>query len=183
MRNFTTFGIFAVAFGLLAGAARAGVSPALQAKLDVQYSVIEKWAADPVIVAAVRAQNSALPAALAQLNQDTWTELNLLDPRVRGLMNNPAGLFLRGKRSDVYSEAFVSAADGTKVGFMAKPTNWSHHGKPKHDLPMQGQRWQGAVEVDASTGVQQIQISVPVLDEGHPIGSLVVGLSLRGLVQ
>ena len=37
---------------------------------------------------------------------------------------------------------------------------------------------QGEVEVDESTGLQQVQIAVPVLDGGKPIGSLVVGLSL-----
>lgn len=42
---------------------------------------------------------------------------------------------------------------------------------------MSGKAWQGRIEVDASTGMRQLQISVPVLDAGKPIGSLVVGLS------
>jgi hypothetical protein len=93
------------------------------------------------------------------------------------------GQFLKSKKSDVVTEAFVSDAAGLKVGFIAKTTNWSHHDKPKHEVPMQGKTWQGPVEVDESSGQQQIQISVPVLDGGKPIGSLVVGLSLTRLTQ
>jgi hypothetical protein len=75
----------------------------------------------------------------------------------------------------------VSGADGSKVAFLTKPSSWSHAGKPKHDKPMTGKTWQGDVEVDASTGARQIQVSVPVLDGGKPIGSIVVGFSIAKL--
>ena len=39
------------------------------------------------------------------------------------------------------------------------------------------------MEVDASTGLQTIQIAVPVLDGGKPIGSLVVNLSITKLAK
>lgn len=169
--------------GLLAGAARADVSAELQAKLDAQFPIIEQWAADPVVVAAVRERNVTTPPEFAALNQDAWTDLDPNAPVVRSLAGNPVGLILRGHRSELYTEAFVSAADGTKVGFIAKTTNWSHLGKAKHDVPMKGRRWQGVIERDASTGLQQIQIAVPVLDDGKPIGSLVVGLSVSGLAR
>jgi hypothetical protein len=48
---------------------------------------------------------------------------------------------------------------------------------------MTGKNWQGPVEVDESSGQQQLQVSVPVLDGGKPIGSLVVGLSVTKLSQ
>jgi hypothetical protein len=89
--------------------------------------------------------------------------------------------FLKAKKTEAVSEAFVSGAEGTKVAFLAKTSGWSHKGKPKHDLPMSGKTWQGAVEVDESTGLQQVQVAVPVIDGGKPIGSLVVGLSLAKL--
>jgi hypothetical protein len=46
---------------------------------------------------------------------------------------------------------------------------------------MKGETWYGEVEVDESTGVQQVQISVPVLDGDKAIGSLVVGLNVSKL--
>ncbi len=165
-----------------ASAARAeALDPALQAKLDLRIKDIAGWAADPVVVEAVRAHNAAVPPEQAALNQDKWRALTVLDPIVRGFTKNPVGLFLKSKKDSVVTEAFVSDAAGLKVGFIAKTTNWSHHGKPKHDVPMTGKTWQGPVEVDESSGQQQIQVAVPVLDGGNAIGSLVVGLSLTNL--
>ena len=75
-------------------------------------------------------------------------------------------------------EAFVSGADGTKAAFIAKTSNWSHKGKPKHDDPMSGKAWIGEVEIDASSGQQQIQIGIPVMDQGKAIGSIVIGFNI-----
>jgi hypothetical protein len=102
---------------------------------------------------------------------------------VRGFTKNPVGQFLKSKKSEVVTEAFVSDAAGLKVGFIAKTSGWSHKGKPKHDVPMTGKHWQGPVEVDESSGQQQLQVSVPVVDGGKPIGSLVVGLSATKLAH
>ena len=152
-----------------------------QAKVTAKIKQIQTWAADATIVKAVKAQNETLPTDLAGLNQDKWKALGILDPIVRGLTKNDAAAAIKSKKTDSVSEAFLSAADGTKVGFLSKPTNWSHKGKPKHDVPMTGKTWQGAVEVDDSTGVRQIQVAVPVLEGDKTIGSLVVGLDLGKL--
>ena len=155
--------------------------PAAQAKLDEEIKVIAAWAADPAIVEAVKAHNAAVPAEQAKLTQDAWRALTVLDPLVRSFAKNPAGQLLKSKKDDTITEAFVSDAAGLKVAFIAKTTNWSHLGKPKHDVPMTGKVWQGPIEVDESSGQRQLQVSVPVLDGGKPIGSLCVGLSLSKL--
>lgn len=154
------------------------LAPSVQAKVDAEKAKVEAWAADPVLVKAVKEHNGA--AALA-MTQDAWKGLSVLDAQVRGFTKNAAGARLKELKSEAVSEAFLSGEDGTKVAFLSKPTNWCHKGKPKHDVPMTGKSWQGPVEVDESTGLQQLQISVPVLDGGKPIGSLVVGLSLSKL--
>jgi hypothetical protein len=159
------------------------ITPAVQARIDAQIKEITGWAADAVIVEAVRAQNTKLAPEAAGLNQDKWRALTVLDPTVRGYTKNPAAGVLKAKKSDVVTEAFISSATGIKVAFLAKTSNWSHQGKDKHEVPMQGKPWQGPVEVDESSGQQQLQIAVPVLDGGKPIGSLVVGLSLAKLAQ
>jgi hypothetical protein len=107
--------------------------------------------------------------------------LSVIDPFVRSLTKNPAAEVLKAKKGEVVSEAFVSGADGGKVAFLGKPTNWSHKGKPKHEQPLSGKTWQGPVEIDESSGLQQVQVAVPVVDSGKPIGSLVVGLSIGKL--
>ena len=77
--------------------------------------------------------------------------------------------------------SFVSGADGFKVGFDAKTEHWTHKGLPKHEVPMTGETWIGTVKLDDSTGQQLIQVALPVLDGGKPIGSLVVGLRVDKL--
>ena len=157
------------------------LDPAMQAKVDAQLKVIQGWAADPVIVNAVKAQNASLPAEYAAMTQDKWKDLAKTDPFVRSFDKNAVGEFIKGKKSDLVIRAFVSDAAGLKVGFTAKTLSWSHKGDPKHDQPMAGKTWQGAREQDKASGLEQVQVSVPVLDGGKPIGSLVVGLSVSKL--
>ena len=166
--------------GLTAPAAEA-LDAAAQARVDAKLKEVLVWASDPVIVNAVKAHNASVPPDQAALTQDAWKKFSVMDPVVRNFTKNEAATFLKNKKGEVVSEAFVSGADGLKVAFLSKPSNWSHKGKPKHDEPMAGKIWQGAVELDESTGLQQVQVSVPVLDDGKPIGSLVVGLSLSKL--
>ena len=135
------------------------------------------WASNPTVVDAVKAYNSAPSAFAKDMTQPKWEGLPLTDPGVRDLSKNPAGTFLKGKKSDSVSEAFLSGADGGKVALISKTSSWSHKGKPKHDVPMSGKVWTGKPEVDASTGISQVQISVPVMDGGKAIGSLVLGVN------
>lgn len=158
-----------------------GLDPAVQAKLDGMAKEIQSWAADPVLVQAVQAHNANPPADHVGVTQDRWKALTVLDPFVRSFSQNDAGQNLKRRKTEVVTEAFLSDAEGRKVAFLTKPSNWCHQGKPKHDVPMTGKVWQGAVEVDESTGLQQVQVAVPVLADGKPIGSLVVGLSLAKL--
>ncbi|HLP03554.1 MAG TPA: hypothetical protein VK163_16115 [Opitutaceae bacterium] len=171
-------GLVAVLFSTLACAQ---VDSALQAKIDHEIEAAKVLAADPAIVAAVQAHNAAPSGDAAAMTQEKWKTLTLLDPFVRGFSKNPAGEALKAKKSAFVSEAFVSGAEGTKVAFLAKPSSWSHRGKAKHDVPMSGKVWQGEIEVDESTGLQQVQVAVPVLDGTTPIGSLVMGLSVTKL--
>lgn len=157
------------------------LEPALQAKVDAKLAQIKAWAAAPEIIDAVVAQNASLPTAYADMTQEKWKSLTVLDPLVRGFTRNPAGAFLRSKKPDWVAEAFVSDDKGRKVAFLAKTTNWSHASSAKHAKPFAGQDWQGEVELDESTGLQQIQVGVPVLKDGAPVGSLVVGLALSKL--
>jgi hypothetical protein len=169
--------VFAVAAALTAVHA-AQLEPEQQAKIDAKIATIKTWAADPTIVSAVAAHNAQVPGDQAAMTQEKWKSLTVLDPFVRSFSKNPAAEALKAKKADWTTEAFVSDAKGLKVCFLAKTTNWNHAGKAKHDVPMTGKSWQGTLEVDESSGLEQLQIAVPVLKDGQPIGSLVVGLSL-----
>lgn len=156
---------------------------ALKAKLPAKFAELKALAAEPAIVDAVAAHNKALSSEEAAMTQDKWKGLAILDPFVRGFSKNKAAEALKARQAKdpALAEAFISGADGTKVAFLAKPSGWSHKGKGKHDQPMAGKDFIGPVEVDESTGISQIQIAVPVLQAGKPIGSLVAGYAVSKL--
>ncbi|MFT3788232.1 MAG: hypothetical protein QM770_19020 [Tepidisphaeraceae bacterium] len=162
----------------LSQTARAELGADEQAKADAAIAAAKTLAAEPAIVDAVKAVNAAPSEEAKAMTQEKWKSLPVLDPFVRSFSKNAAAAAIKEKKAANVAEAFVSAANGTKVAFLAKPTNWSHAGKPKHENPMAGKNWTGAIEVDDSTGVKQLQVSVPVLDGDKPIGSLVVGIDI-----
>jgi hypothetical protein len=169
-------------FAILCAPARADeLAPALKSAIDGKLPAIRAWAADPAIRDAVREQNHNPSPAVREMTQETWRMLSVLDPQIRAFTRNQVGRLLKSKKDALIAEAFVSAANGTKVGFLSKPTNWSHAGKPKHETPMRAEVWYGTIEVDESTGLRQVQVGIPVLDDGKPIGSLVVGLDVAQL--
>lgn len=164
----------------------AELEPAMQARISAKTREIQAWAADAAIVDAVKAYNAGKSPQAAAMDQAKWQATSVIDPFVRGLTKTPAAEVLKNKRrgsGEVVAEAFLSGADGGKIAFLGKPSSWSHKGKDKHDAPMSGKSWQGEVEIDASSGLRQVQVAVPVLDGRKPIGSLVVGLSLNALAD
>lgn len=171
--------IAAAAWAWAAGAQT--LDAVLQAKIDEQVKTIKALAADPIIVKAVKEHNAALTPEKAAMSQVKWKTLSMLDPWIRTFSKNEAGVLLKSKKTTAMVEAFLSGADGLKVAFLSKPSGWSHKGNPKHEEPLSGKNWQGTIELDGSTGLQQIQVSVPVLEGDKPIGSLVAGLSLSKL--
>lgn len=152
-----------------------------QAKLNAAIEQAKQWAADPAVVSAVKSYNATPSDDAKAMTQDKWKSLPVLDSFVRSHTKNDAAKAIAAHKTEATTEAFLSGANGTKVAFLSKPSNWSHKGKAKHDDPMAGKVWQGAVEVDDSTGQQQIQIAVPVKDGDTVIGSLVVGFSVAKL--
>lgn len=153
----------------------------IQAKIDAQLKEVQKLAAESAVVSAVKDQNAKPSADVEAMTQDKWKSLTLTDEFVKSLAKNKAAEVLKARKGEFISEAFVSDLKGRKVAFLSKTTSWCHAGKPKHDDPLKNKTWQGEVEVDESSGVQQIQIAVPILDGDKPIGSLVVGLNITKL--
>jgi hypothetical protein len=157
------------------------LTPELKAKLEVKTKQLEHWSSDPELVAAVKERNENLPADAKAMTQEKWQKLTVLDPFVRSFTKTPLAMSLKAKKDEAISECFVSGADGTKVAFLAKTTNWSHADKDKHRVPMTGKHWIGPLEVDESSGQQQVQVGLPVLDKGKPIGSIVFGVNVAKL--
>lgn len=157
------------------------LTPEQTTVFNKQVEEFKKIASDPKVVEAVKAVNAAAPADYKDMTQDKWKDLPVLDPKVRYFSKNALGEFLKTHKNEMVTEMFVNAADGSKVAFLSKSSNWSHKGKPKHDQPMGGKTWQGGIEMDESTGLKSIQVAVPVMDGGKAIGSMTVGFSVTKL--
>lgn len=178
---FKPIAILAVLVGMCAVslAAEKELSAAAKAALGKETQTIAGWASAPEIVAAVKEQNAKGP--LAGMDNEKWKAVKRSDPIVKSFQDSPAGQFLAGKVSagkGLYAEAFLSGAQGEKVAFVSKTSAYIHKGKPKFDQPFTtGKPWQGPVEFDESTQSYTVQVAVPVLDGGKPIGVLVVGIN------
>lgn len=177
-----SIGRAAVAFGLLVAAGFGqSLAPEVQAKVQAKAKQLSSWSTDPAIVEAVKAHNASLPAEYRGMTQEKWKSLSVLDPAVRALSKGPLGQHLKAKQDAQVTECFVSGADGTKVAFLAKTSFWSHKDKDKHKVPMAGKVYIGPAQLDDSTGLLEVQIGLPVLDGGKPIGSIVIGLGVSKL--
>lgn len=151
------------------------LSPDVKVLLDKEIAASKSLSTDATIVAAVKKYNES-PAST--MTNDAWKKLSLLSPEVKALVKSDIGQYLKSKKTPVVTEIFLNGADGGKVAFLSKTSSWNHKGKAKHDEPMAGKTWIGPVEVDESSGAQQVQVALPVLDGEKPIGSLVIGFGI-----
>jgi len=161
------------------GAGALEISPAVQREIDRHVEVIKAWAASDVVVEAVLAQNARGP--VAGMDNAKWKSVRRSDARVKAFQAGAAGQYLKQKLAGsdgAYSEAFLNAAQGEKVAFVEKTSSYIHKGQPKFDLPFSGKVWRGKPEFDESSQTHQLQVSVPVLSGGKPVGVLVVGINL-----
>lgn len=159
----------------------ARITPEIRAQLDAEKKTLVRWAADPVIVSAVKAQNAQGP--IPGMTNRKWRSLKPNDHIVKAFETNAAGVLLIKKMAasgDMVREAFLCAAQGEKAAFAQKPTNYLHKGEPKFDEPMKtGKVWEGVPEFDKSSHSHSVQLAAPVLDKGKPIGVLVIGVSMK----
>jgi hypothetical protein len=162
---------------LLAGLSLGQAPSDIKAKFDAKVQKLEVFSADPQVVKAVKAYNSATPSEeAASMTNEKWHTLTVFDPLVRSVLKTPLSDYLRSKKDDTVIKIFVSGADGGKAGFDAKTEHWTHKGMAKHEVPMTGKMWVGPVKLDDSTGQQMIQVGFPVMDSSKPIGSIVFGM-------
>ena len=159
------------------------MTPQVQAELDRQKQVAAGWAANPVVVKAVRDQNRNGP--IAGMDNPSWKKVRRSDALVKSLRESAAGQFLSASLRNsggAVTEAFLNGSKGEKVAFAEKTTSYIHAGQAKHDAPFTtGKAWQGEPEFDESSQTYAVQIAVPVVDGGAVIGSLVLGVSLSHL--
>jgi hypothetical protein len=167
---------------VLAADSAARITPEIRAALDRQKAQLVRWAAEPVLVAAVREQNARGP--LPEMTNRLWARMAPDDPIVRSFETNPAGKWLAktaGASQGMVREIFLNGARGEKVAFYEKPSMYSHAGEEKQTTALSGRVWEGKPEFDKSSYSHVVQVAAPVLDNGRPIGVLVASFSMKSL--
>ncbi|MCX5820799.1 MAG: hypothetical protein NT047_12985 [Deltaproteobacteria bacterium] len=151
----------------------------VQTRISWQVWNADGWAANPLLVEAVIAQNKK--GSIPGMDNAKWKTVPENDAIVQGFIENDVAKFLKAEMANtdgICTGAFLNAAQGEKVAFTEKTGSYIHKGSAKFDAPFaSGKSWQGKPELDDSGKVYEIQISVPVLSEGKPIGVLVVELN------
>jgi hypothetical protein len=151
----------------------------IQKQITWQVWNANGWAASPIVIEAVLAQNAKGP--IPGMDNAKWKTVPEKDAIVQGFINNEAAKFLKAemaKTDGICVGAFLNAANGEKVAFSDKTGSYTHKGSAKFDVPFTTSKvWQGKPELDDSGKTYEIQISVPVLSEGKAIGALVVELN------
>ncbi len=188
-------GLVAVgAVGLVAACAQLGsgrcascfeVMPKIQEQITWQGWNANGWAASPVVVEAVLAQNKKGP--IPGMDNAKWKTVPESDAIVQGFINNAAAKFFKeefAKTNGIVTGAFLNAAQGEKVAFTDKTGSYIHKGSAKFDAPFTtGKPWQGPAELDDSGKVYEVQVAVPVLSEGKSIGVLVIEINATKLEE
>lgn len=168
-----------------AGLAWAGdVTAKMQPKIDAYKKQAAAWAADPLIVKAVKESNATGP--IPMMGNAKWRELKESDPVVKGLVDNAAGqIVTKWMNADAkgINKIVLSGDKSHRVAFTSMPAVYLGKGRPNFDTSMNdGKVWQqGESKPDPSTNIDTVQISAPVKDGSTVIGVLLVSLTAANL--
>jgi len=156
-------------------------SPAIQQHVQ---TVIAKWGEDPIVVAAVRAQNAS-HRSLKEIQQldAKWQSTPGMSDFMRGLVDSDCGQRLKQLEAETgfYAEIFVTDNQGANVCMSDKTSDYWQGDEDKFIKAFAG--GQGAVFIDdvkfdESSQVYTVQASLPVVDGGRAIGTMTVGIDV-----
>lgn len=168
---------------LAAGAMADDVPPAVAALIPA----IKKWGEDPVLVAAVKEQNSKA-ATLEQIQKrdKEWMAATGVDEQMKAMMKNAAAEKLNKLEATqpYFFESILMDNQGANVAMTNKTSDYWQGDEPKFTNAFKAGA--GGVDIskskfDDSAKAYLIQVSVPVMDGGKAIGAVCVGLNLDEL--
>lgn len=167
----------------LASAQAADITPKMQKSLLAYKTKIVKWAADPVIVKAVKEANAKGP--IPMMGNAKWREIAPKDPLIAGFETNPAGqLITKWMNEDPkgINKIVISGNRSHRVAFTSMPAIYIGKGKPNFDEAFAGKVWQQPEsKPDPSTQIDSVQIAAPIKDGVEVIGVLLVSLTAANL--
>jgi len=169
---------------VISSAAFAQSAQTTQKLLDAEAAKLRAWGSDPVIVAAVKAQNAkGVPLATIKALDAQWIAgkaATLADKTITG----PCADHLRelAKSNAAYGEIFVMDDQGALVCASSKTSDYWQGDEAKWQRAFN--EGKGGVFIDRpryddSSSRNLAQISVPVLDGERAIGAITIGVAIR----
>jgi hypothetical protein len=152
--------------------------------VDLAYSTLVNIGSDPVIVAAVKAENAKRKSLSEIKSLDSkWKATAGIADYMNAMMESVCGKHLREiQNSEVfYAELFVMDNLGANVCMSDKTSDYWQGDEAKFKESYKGGA--GAVHVsnvkfDDSTQAYLVQVSVPVKDDGKVIGAITIGVDV-----
>ncbi|MBZ0091929.1 MAG: PDC sensor domain-containing protein [Sulfuricellaceae bacterium] len=154
------------------------IPPGMQAKVEHYKQKLAEWAANPVIIAAVKEANAKGPGGM---DNGVWNDLNDNDPKVKALQTSAAGKQLSKWEADKnISKLYVRDDKGNLAASSNKPLLFNNFTRPQFTNPFKGKAWSAnEMKPDPTTQVMSVQIAVPVMDGGKPIGVMNSSVSAK----
>lgn len=154
---------------LLTDVAAEPIPADVQEKIEKYKLKLVEWVANPVILAAIKDANSKGPGGMS--NGD-WDDLKDNDPKVEALKTSAAGkLLVKWEEDKSISKLFIRDEKGNLVAATSKALLFNNFSRPQFANPIKGLPWSASeMKPDPTTQVLSVQIAVPILDGGKPIG-------------
>ena len=180
-------------FGMAALQANAtDVPPAM---VDYAMEQAQTWVADPMVIAAIKAQNARngglSEAEIIDLDNQWRAELNAGNrPMIDTVMANELSAHLK-KHADAsggaITEVFVMDQVGLNVGQSALTSDYWQGDEAKFTETYPkgaGSVHVSEIELDESTQTYQAQVSMPVVDpaDGSVVGAVTFGINVAGFL-
>lgn len=162
--------LLALGMNLVMAPAFADLPADLKARVETYQKKMTEWAANPALVKAVRDANGA-PSTMSNAK---WDDLPDSDPVVKGSMSGPVSDQLKKWEEDKnINKLFLRDAKGQVVAASGRAFLYNAANRPHVAAALKGQaNHSQEVKPDPATQVKSVQVAVPVLDGGKPIGVL-----------
>lgn len=156
-----------------------------QAKIkDLASKTLAAMGNDPVIVAAVKAEN-AKNKTLDKIKADdkTWSVTPGISPFMKTIMDSACSKHIKKIQSSqpYYSEIFVMDNKGANVALTDKTSDYWQGDEDKFTKSFnngKGAVFVDKVKFDDSSQSYLVQVSVPVKDGGKTIGAITFGIDV-----
>ena len=167
---------------LMVGPALWAAEPAPQAIVDYARSSLPALGSDPVVVAAVRAENRRSKGLdhIKGLDQ-AWRESTGIPGYMRAWIDSECGRHLQQIRTSkpFYTLLFAMDDQGTNVAMTDKLARYWHGEEALFSSPFRsGAVWVSDMQFDEAAQAWVVYASVPVRDGSVTIGVLTVGIEV-----